>query len=536
MSVEEPVREEPGPEEPVPEERPRASGRSIRRWVARSASANLLSRGIAVLVAFVMTPYILGHLGPSTYGLWVLAGAIVGYAGLLDLGVAGALTKYVAEHRERDEWSETNALIATSLRLYALMGIVIAGLGLVAGLILPPIFGIPPSERETATRVIALLALGVAIAIPATTSSAILKGLGRYDLVAAIRIVGSLVGAASTILVIELGYGVVGMAATNVPVTLLTFGLGVVCVRRVAPRLRIGVRGADRRSAGSIASFSAPLVILEIGGRLQSESDEIVIGAFMPLAAITPFALAARVSSVASLVTDQFASVLLPLASSLEAANEHRRLQEAFLTGTRLTIALFVPIGLGLAILGGPFLSAWVGPAYASAAPIVVILTLSAGIDMAMWPAGFVLQGLRRHHRLGWLALGSGLANLALSIVLIGPLGITGVAIGTLVPTTIECFLFVMPFALSVLGIGGGRAFREVVVPTALPAIPALVVLVALRLLLEPGTLVGIALVGLAGLAVYGGTYLLMTPARQERELLADVWRALVGRVGRARA
>jgi len=121
MSVEEPVREEPGHEAPVPEERPRASGRSIRRWVARSASANLLSRGIAVLVAFVMTPYILGHLGPSTYGLWVLAGAIVGYAGLLDLGVAGALTKYVAEHRERDEWSETNALIATSLRLYALM-------------------------------------------------------------------------------------------------------------------------------------------------------------------------------------------------------------------------------------------------------------------------------------------------------------------------------------------------------------------------------------------------------------------------------
>ena len=102
MSVEEPIREEPGPEEPGPEERPRASGRSIRRWVARSASANLLSRGIAVLVAFVMTPYILGHLGPSTYGLWVLAGAIVGYAGLLDLGVAGALTKYVAEHRERD--------------------------------------------------------------------------------------------------------------------------------------------------------------------------------------------------------------------------------------------------------------------------------------------------------------------------------------------------------------------------------------------------------------------------------------------------
>jgi hypothetical protein len=118
---------------------------------------------------------------------------------------------------------------------------------------------------------------------------------------------------------------------------------------------------------------------------------------------------------------------------------------------------------------------------------------------------------------------------------LIGPLGIAGVAIGTLVPTTIECLVFVMPYALSVLGIGGSRAFREVVVPTALPAIPALVLLVALRLVLEPRSLLVVALVGLAGLAVYGGTYLLMTPARQERELLADVWRALIGRVGRAR-
>jgi len=127
------------------------------------------------------------------------------------------------------------------------------------------------------------------------------------------------------------------------------------------------------------------------------------------------------------------------------------QLKSLYTTGTRLTLALLMPMTCTLLVLGGTILSVWVGPAYADYEPIVRILVLAALASTSQGPAVSVLKGVARHRPLAISAICSRLVNLGLSIALIRPFGLEGVALGTLVPTVAESLGVVFPYALWVL-------------------------------------------------------------------------------------
>ena len=49
-------------------------------------------------MGFFLTPFLLRRSGPAEYGLWLLVGQVMAYAELFDLGITGAVVKYMAEH------------------------------------------------------------------------------------------------------------------------------------------------------------------------------------------------------------------------------------------------------------------------------------------------------------------------------------------------------------------------------------------------------------------------------------------------------
>ncbi len=61
------------------------------RKLLRNALSNLTGTVIGLAVGFVTMPLVVHHLGPTQFGLWVLATGVVGYVGVLDLGLAPTL-------------------------------------------------------------------------------------------------------------------------------------------------------------------------------------------------------------------------------------------------------------------------------------------------------------------------------------------------------------------------------------------------------------------------------------------------------------
>src|SRR5512145_131848 len=109
---------------------------TVVRHVFLSSLSNYVGKIINLGVWFVLTPFILSQLGDATYGLWVLVGSVVGYGFLLDFGITGAVTKYVAEYRTRGEGGLARSLIATALWTNAGVGFVV----IAASVLLAPVF------------------------------------------------------------------------------------------------------------------------------------------------------------------------------------------------------------------------------------------------------------------------------------------------------------------------------------------------------------------------------------------------------------
>jgi PST family polysaccharide transporter/lipopolysaccharide exporter len=250
---------------------------------------------------------------------------------------------------------------------------------------------------------------------------------------------------------------------------------------------------------------------------------------------VTPYALARRASEAPSALTYQFTRVIMPLAAQMGARDENERLRAVFLTGSRLTLAAYLGAGLALVALAGPFLGAWVGEEFAAAGVILAVLAISGAVDIATLTADSVLQGISRHRPLALFAMLGALLNLGLSIAFVGPYGTVGVAVATLVATVAEVVLLTIPYSMRVLNVGFGALLSDVLIPVALPLVPAGAVAFAASIVIDTSSLPVVILAGAVIVASYAVAYITISATELERDLARRLLTGATRRVRPAR-
>jgi O-antigen/teichoic acid export membrane protein len=88
---------------------------------------------------------------------------------------------------------------------------------------------------------------------------------------------------------------------------------------------------------------------------------------------------------------------------------------------------------IGLVTVGQAFINGWAGPEAVPPLSLLVVLGLIACTQAVLLPHGRVLTALGQVRRNTVLGMTGAAINLPLSIVLVQVLGVTGVALGTLV-------------------------------------------------------------------------------------------------------
>jgi O-antigen/teichoic acid export membrane protein len=475
---------------------------------------------LTLAIRFFLTPFILHRLGDAQFGLWALATSVVGQGELLDFGIRAALTKYVAEHYSQGNYEHTRHLIATSLWLYSGLGLLALLLSALLAPAFPHLFNVASSSRSMAETVVLLMGIQIAVALPGAAPAAVLWGLHKYTLVNSLIMISTALSAAITVAVLLAGGGLIAMIAANVPLAVGMLFLGMYILKRVAPELYPSWRDARRRLLRSVLSFSSSTFVIETAFNLQTRADEAIIGAIMPITAVTPYTIARRLSTLPQIVAQQTVAGLLPVSSQLQAESRMDRLQSLYLVSSRVSIAMCMPLTVILVFLAGPLLTIWVGPTYAQYAPIVVILAIAGLAEISHWPGGLILQGIARHRYLAAAYVCAALANLALSVLLIGPYGLMGVALGTLVPSIALSLCFVWPYVSTVLGVPWRDQFTEVLMPAFWPLLPMIVVLYAVGWIAAPQGLVLTGVNAAAGIATYLAAYLLWGAGEPEKQLI----------------
>jgi len=190
----------------------------------------------------------------------------------------------------------------------------------------------------------------------------------------------------------------------------------------------------------------------------------------MGSAPVAIWAVADRVISGTQRLTNQGNAVLFPVVVDSDVTGRESRLQTLLLEGTRLSLATVIPVAVVLIVLADAFVRAWVGPAMAGAAPVIQILAFAVALRVGTATSTTLLKGAGQVRYLAFVNLTIGVVNLVLSALLIKPLGLIGVAIGTLVPIAAGSMFVIFPAACRRIDVPVARAFRQAVWPAVWPA------------------------------------------------------------------
>ena len=301
---------------------------------------------------------------------------------------------------------------------------------------------------------------------------------------------------------------------------------------RVFPELHISLALFRRSRLREVTGFSIYSSIIDWANKLNYQLDELVIGAFIGSGAVAVWAPAERIISGTQRLTNQLNGVLFPAIVDSDTSNQQHRLQEILLQGTRLSLVMVVPITAALVLLADPLIHAWLrdrAPAMAGAVPIIQILAIAVAIRVGNATGTTLLKGAGQHRMLAFVNLGTGLVNLALSVALIKPFGLPGVAYGTLIPIALSSVFILYPAACRRVGLSVGYAFTNSVLPAVWPAAVVGLVLLMTRNI-STGTLLAVVLQAVAGGVLYLALFFAIAIGRRDRALYAAKALELVGR------
>lgn len=426
-----------------------------------------------MVVGFFLAPFIVHHLGDVAYGVWVLAMSSVNYLGLLDLGMRSSVLRFVSKGRASEDHELSSSAFSAALWVRIQIS---AAVLLLTGLlvaIFPHIFKIPPDLSRAAQIAVLIIGVNLASSMSLGVFGGVLSALNRYDLQSAVTLLQVAIRVVGVVLVLRSGHGIVAIAVCEIIAATAANALLFIIARRIYPELRIRLKRPNRAILRDLWSYSFYAFLTTIAVQLVYQTDNLVVGTFVSAAAVTFYSIGNSLCRY----TDQFASAIamtfVPAASAYDATGDNTSLRRLFKHGTRFTLAVALPILITLLTRGHNFIALWMGPSYEhKSGTVLVILAIPLVFSYANRIAVSIAFGVGKHQKPAFWAVGEGVANLTLSIILVHYIGIYGVAVGTLIPSLIAQLAFWPSYLKELMGIRVRDAVVNVWGPIFLACLP----------------------------------------------------------------
>lgn len=394
--------------------------------------------GVNLVVMFLLTPYLVQRLGAVDFGLWSLVFSALGFLALLDLGFGTAATKYAAEGRGSGDLLRRNQALSTVGAVYLALSLLAAAAVLGLALLFDRLFEVPAGRQQTALWIVLILGVRlVVVALPLSLFRSVLFGSQRIDLVNAMQVLGTVAYGVGAWLGLRAGGGLVTLAWINLGAMLLEHLLYVVLAFRHVPGLRLSPALVQRSTLREVSSFSAATFMVNVAGLVLLRTDPIIVSFGASLTGVAVYAVALKLAENAHLLVKQFVNVLGPLVAELHAAGDRSKVRQVLVSASRFAVVPAGGITAALAVLGQRAVVLWVGPEFDGAGTVLTVLLLAVTASVPQMVASSVLTMSGEHKAVARAAVLSAVLNLTLSIALIGPLGLVGVALGTLITTLV---------------------------------------------------------------------------------------------------
>ncbi len=324
-----------------------------RQRLAGNVLSSWAGQCIFIIAGFVMPRMIDKRLGQDLLGVWDFSWSLVSYFSLVQVGVIGSISRYVAMHQAKNDGVGVNRSISSVTCILAVMAGAIAVLALAAFFSLARFRGASLGVYLQDARWGGLI-LGLEMALQTMSSiyAGVLTGSHRWGIHNTINAASYFFTVAGMITALLLGRGLRVMALLHFLGEAGAAAARYLFAYRVCPGLRVQLSLADRKTIRELLRYSSKSWVSSIGDLILNQTTSVLIFACLGPASLAVYS---RARSLVRYVRDlvmKMAGVLVASVSSLHAAGEKQQIQDLVIKATRYTAYLTLPMTIVLLISG----------------------------------------------------------------------------------------------------------------------------------------------------------------------------------------
>jgi O-antigen/teichoic acid export membrane protein len=327
---------------------------------ARSLLSSYASLGANVLYSLTSIPLVLHFLSKEQFGLWAVTTQIMGYMGLVDFGMTGAVARLLVDYKEQKHTGEYGGFIRTGF----LVNLTQAGIILLGGLLLMFVVGSLMSIPLTLEKDFQILFAGQIILLAINFLFRIVSGIltahQRSDIVHFSGVVFFAVNFGVLWVGLKSGFGILSMLYAQMAGVIISNLISTFFCFHLSFFPKAKEWGAvSRKQFWELFSFGRDVFIYLLGNQFVNASQTILCVKLLGLEMGAIWSIGTRVFELISRGIYQIFDISSSAFAEMMVRNEKTRLLDRFRSTVIVSMSVSILSAAFLALFNQSFVSVW---------------------------------------------------------------------------------------------------------------------------------------------------------------------------------
>lgn len=398
---------------------------------------SILSIILGSIINIFYTPMYMKYLGTTDYGINSLVQSIMGYIGMLNLGLGSAMVRYTVRYRAEGKFEEEKSLNGMFLAIFTIIMFISIVIGAYIYCILPDLFveKFTMEELIKTRKVFVITMIGTAVSFPVSVFSTNINSREKFLYQKSLQLLKMIMTPVIGAILMISGFGLTAVVAVTVILGLITNIFDIIYAFKIG--MRIKFNSFDFEILKDISKYSFYIFLNIIIDRVYWGSDRIIIGKFIGPLAVGIYSIASIFNQIYMNLSTAISGVLFPRINKLVIEKKYKELSDMFIKIGRIQYILLGLVSSGFIIFGNEFIYLWLGKGYTEVYKIALWIMIPLTIPLIQNTGIAIVQARNKHQFRSIVYFFIAILNIVASIILVKNYGTIGCAIATGISFTI---------------------------------------------------------------------------------------------------
>lgn len=369
------------------------------------------------IYGFVIAPFVLSTVGDSDYGVYQTIASLANSLMIIDVGLGATLVKYTAEYRTKGELFKIKKLLNTVLKFSLVIAICVTALIVYIYAGFDNIYSSTFSEWELdyAKTLVILFGLNMVLMLFDGLLAGIIGGLNRLVVTNGIRFSKVLLRYVLILVLLPIVKSTILIIYLNIALTIIFMFIEFFYARPYLRNIEAREYVDDSVNTKQILIYSFYIFAMAIVNQVNSNLDNVIIGAELGTAFVTIYSFALTIFSAYDNISSSISKNLLPTVTNIT-FNTPDHIEPFVSKVGRVQFMLMGAVLFCFAVIGEDFVRLWLGERFTDVYFISLILLIPSTLELCVNTCLAVLRAL---NKLGFRTLILTLTTIANALITI---------------------------------------------------------------------------------------------------------------------